>query len=316
MILVQCQGCTKSDNLCFESVQFMSFECLTLDLVMPAFIRTRFAPTPSGYLHLGNVFSFAITAALARRSGARILLRIDDLDQARVKRSYVEDVFDTLAFLKFPWDEGPKNYLDYKQMYSQIHRMTLYEEALQQLRRQGRIFACECSRSALLANHPEGVYTGTCRNKGIPLDDSGYNWRINTSDVELPPAMQYFVVRKRDGFPAYQLASVVDDVYYGVDLIVRGEDLRESTQAQRYLAGLLGYDSFMSTTFYHHVLLTDTASQKLSKSSGATSIQYLRRQGQTPADIYRKIGQVAGLQTTVSSWEQLAASIPDNLIKN
>lgn len=283
---------------------------------MNPFTRTRFAPTPSGYLHLGNVFSFALTAALATQSGARILLRIDDLDHTRVKRNYIEDVFKTLAFLKLPWDEGPRNCLDYQQRYSQIQRMDLYEDALLRLRQQGRLFACECSRSALFARHPEGVYTGTCSNKGISLDDPGYNWRINTSGAALPPGMQYFIVRKRDGFPAYQLASVVDDVHYGVDLIVRGDDLRESTQAQLYLAGLLGYDSFVSAGFYHHALLMDTAHEKLSKSAGATSIQYLRKQGQTAEDVFRKVGQLARLQEPVFSWEQLAASIPDNLIKN
>ncbi|RQP14538.1 MAG: tRNA glutamyl-Q synthetase, partial [Parapedobacter sp.] len=89
---------------------------------MHPFIRTRIAPTPSGYLHLGNVFSFALTAALAKRSGAQILLRIDDLDYTRVKREYVEDIFHTLEFLKIPWHEGPRNYREYKQTYSQTYR--------------------------------------------------------------------------------------------------------------------------------------------------------------------------------------------------
>jgi len=283
---------------------------------MHQFIRTRIAPTPSGYLHLGNVFSFALTAALAKRSGAQILLRIDDLDYTRVKREYVEDIFHTLEFLKIPWHEGPRNYREYKQTYSQTYRLPLYEEALQQLRQQGRVFACGCSRATLFARHPDGIYTGTCRNRGLSLDDPTCSWRIDTSGVALPPHMQYFVVRKRDGFPAYQLASVVDDVHFAVDLIVRGEDLRESTQAQIYLAGLLGYDSFVSTTFYHHNLLKDFAQGKLSKSSGATSVQYLRKQGKTAEDIYRKITQLAGLERQVSSWEEMEASIPVGLIKN
>lgn len=283
---------------------------------MRRFTRTRIAPTPSGYLHLGNVFSFALTAAFAKQSGARILLRIDDLDHARIKREYVEDIFSTLEFLKLPWDEGPRSYRDYKQRYSQIHRLSLYKDALQQLRRQGHIFACECSRSALFAHHPDGIYTGTCLHKGLSLDDPGCSWRIDISGTDLPPNMQYFVVRKRDGFPAYQLASLVDDVHYGIDLIVRGDDLSESTQAQRYLAKLLGYDAFVSATFCHHKLLKSSVHEKLSKSSGATSIQYLRKQGQTPEDIYQKVGQLAGLREPISSWEQLGPNIPDDLIKN
>src|ERR1700722_17238392 len=101
---------------------------------MERFNRTRIAPTPSGYLHLGNVLSFALTAALARRTGAGILLRIDDLDRGRVSKDYVEDIFETLRFLEIPWDEGPRDFIDYQRVYTQLRRMQLYQEALQQLR--------------------------------------------------------------------------------------------------------------------------------------------------------------------------------------
>ncbi len=272
---------------------------------MQQLTRTRIAPTPSGYLHLGNVYSFAITVAMARRVGARVLLRIDDLDFNRVKPAYVEDIFDTLTYLGLPWDEGPRDYSEYERVYSQRHRMPLYEEVLQQLLRQGHVFACDCTRSTLLARHPRGVYTGTCRQRGLLLDASGHNWRVDTLGTALPPSMQYFVVRKRDGFPAYQLASLVDDMHYGIDLIVRGADLRESTQAQAHLAHLLGYDAFLHASFHHHNLLMAGGDEKLSKSAGATSIQYLRKQGKTPKDIYRMIGRQAGLPDEVSSWREL-----------
>ncbi|PPL01393.1 glutamyl-tRNA synthetase [Parapedobacter indicus] len=301
-------GVSESEQSVFQKRTVCPVKPVILGFLMNRFKRTRIAPTPSGYLHLGNVLSFALTAALAKQTGAHVLLRIDDLDQARVKQNYIDDIFETLEFLKLPWDEGPRTYADYKNTYSQIHRMQLYEDALQQLRQQGHLFACECSRSVLFARHPDGVYMGTCRDKGLSLDNPGYNWRIDTSGATLPPNMQYFVVRKRDGFPAYQLASVVDDVQSGVDLIVRGEDLRESTQAQIYLAGLLGYDSFVSATFYHHVLLKGARGEKLSKSSGATSIQYLRKQGQTAEDIYQKVGQLIGISEVVSDWEQFGVN--------
>ena len=97
---------------------------------MPTFQKTRIAPTPSGYLHLGNVLSFALTAALARRAGAAILLRIDDLDRERVSRDYVEDIFETLRFLGIPWDEGPRDFSEYERVWSQLHRLRLYREAL------------------------------------------------------------------------------------------------------------------------------------------------------------------------------------------
>src|ERR1035437_9153412 len=95
------------------------------------FKRTRIAPTPSGYLHLGNILSFAITAALARKTNAKVLLRIDDFDLERTNKLYVQDIFDTLNFLEIPWDEGPRNMKQYEQEFSQVHRMEMYKKALQ-----------------------------------------------------------------------------------------------------------------------------------------------------------------------------------------
>ena len=106
--------------------------------------RTRIAPTPSGFLHLGNVLSFAITAALAERAGAKILLRIDDIDQARADKQYVQDIFDTLNFLEIPWHEGPRNVKQFEDQYSQLHRMGLYNEALTQLQGSKLVYACNC----------------------------------------------------------------------------------------------------------------------------------------------------------------------------
>lgn len=272
-------------------------------------IRTRIAPTPSGYLHLGNVLSFAITSVLARRSGASVMLRVDDLDRARVRSEYVEDIFETLSYLGLPWDEGPADYEAYASVYSQVHRLKLYRDALEQLRAQGAVFACDCSRSKLLRDHPDGVYTGRCKHRSLPLDGKGYCWRINTDRADLPAPMQYFIVRKKDGMPAYQLASLVDDRHFGVDLIVRGEDLWASTRAQIFLAQVLGYERFHRASFVHHVLLAGAAGEKLSKSAGATSIRYLRDNGYTSADIYGMIGTMAGLPTPISTWADLASLV-------
>src|SRR5580692_4653347 len=129
------------------------------------FNKTRIAPTPSGFLHLGNVLSFAITAAIATKTGAKILLRIDDLDRDRVNKQYVQDIFDTLNFLEIPWDEGPRNYNEYESEYSQLHRMELYQAALQQLKNSGQVFACTCSRADVRRNNADDIYPGTCRNK-------------------------------------------------------------------------------------------------------------------------------------------------------
>jgi glutamyl/glutaminyl-tRNA synthetase len=287
------------------------------------FHKTRIAPTPSGFLHLGNVLSFAITAALARKTGAKILLRIDDLDHERANKLYVQDIFDTLDFLEIPWDEGPRNLDEYETTYSQLHRMDRYQKALDQLRENHLIFACDCSRSQIRRNTTDDIYPGTCRQKNIPLDAKNICWRlltdsreisINTLDAgplttSLPASMQDFVVRKKDGYPAYQLASVIDDLYYGIDLVIRGEDLWSSTIAQHYLALSLQETGFQQTTFYHHSLLMASAEKKLSKSAGATAVTYLRGQGKKSADIYEAIARMMGSKETATNWKQLAGLI-------
>lgn len=276
---------------------------------MQPFVRTRIAPTPSGYLHLGNALSFALTAVLARQHGARIMLRIDDLDQERVRTAYVADIFNTLAYLDIPWDEGPMDYAAYASTYSQVHRLGLYTDALAQLRAQGAVFACDCSRAQLQRHHPPGIYNGHCRHRGLPLDGEGCCWRIDTEKADLPEQMRYFIVRKKDGMPAYQLASVVDDNHFGMDLIVRGDDLWQSTRAQRFLADVLGYKSFREASIIHHTLLRAEAGEKLSKSAGATAVRYLRTNGYSSADIYRTIGDMAGLPQPISTWADLAPLI-------
>jgi len=229
------------------------------------FTKTRIAPTPSGFLHLGNVMSFLITADLAK--GAKILLRIDDLDRDRVEKEYVEDIFETLDFFGIDYDEGPRNYDEFENKWSQLHRLHLYNAALEKLR--PHVYACTCSRTQLVEDNP-------CRYKDLPLDTPNASWRVRNKD---------FIVRKKDGFPAYQLSSVVDDLHFGIDLIVRGQDLWDSTQAQLYLAGLLEEPAFTNIQFFHHPLLEVVPGQKLSKSAGDTSIQYLRKQGMSKDEI-------------------------------
>jgi glutamyl-tRNA synthetase len=280
------------------------------------FYKTRLAPTPSGFLHLGNVLSFAITAALARKRGAKILLRIDDLDRARVNQQYLQDIFDTLNFLEIPWDEGPQNAKEFEQSYSQLHRMDQYDAALRQLAGRGLVFACTCSRSQLL-----NEYACNCFSRQIPLRTENAAWRLLTNNgnqlsvknykgqivnATLPADMHSFVVKKKDGFPAYQLTSVVDDVFYGVDLVVRGEDLWPSTLAQLELASALEQDSLKRATFHHHPLLMEAPDKKLSKSAGATSVKYLRENGKSAAAVYTMIAGMMGVYETVVNWEQLA----------
>jgi glutamyl/glutaminyl-tRNA synthetase len=121
----------------------------------------------------------------------------------------------------------------------------------------------------------------------------------------LPPEMRDFVVLKKNGFPAYQLTSLVDDIHYGVDMIVRGDDLWPSTLAQHCLSFPLEAAGFREIAFYHHALLPGDGGVKLSKSSGDTSIRFLRQSGLTPADIYSLILRKLGIEGKVHGWEEL-----------
>jgi len=324
------------------------------------FRKTRIAPTPSGFLHLGNVLSFVRTVGMARDKGAKILLRIDDMDRVRVETEYVQDIFDVLNFLELPWEEGPGDVKEFEREWSQAHRMGMYRDALEELKEKGAVFACSCSRAKVMRDSPEGVYAGTCRDKGLSFDSGDVSWRLRTGEEEVdirmvsggsvgaglpeggvgpgvserldrvlgpgvsegldrvlgrgvsegfvrakvPAEMKDFVVRKRDGFPAYQLSSVVDDLFFGVDLVVRGEDLWASTVAQHYLAGKLGRE-FGEIGFYHHALLSAEGGRKLSKSAGDTSIQYLRKQGWKKKDVYTMIAGMMGVVGEPTDWEEL-----------
>ena len=281
--------------------------------------KTRIAPTPSGFLHLGNVLSFAITAGLAQKTGAKILLRIDDLDRLRVNDEYLQNIFDTLNFLQIPWDEGPRDIKEFKDKYSQLHRMPLYNVAFKQLYDAGLVFACTCSRKQM---REEGsVNSCTCFEHNQPLTAQNVNWRLLTTgdDVAvknydghiiraaLPASMHNFIIKKKDGFPSYQLASLIDDVFYGIDLVVRGDDLWPSTLAQHELALALKQSAFHHIGFFHHPLLMEQSGQKLSKSAGATSVRYLRQHGHTAADIYTLTALMLGINQHTENWQQLAA---------
>ena len=280
--------------------------------------KTRIAPTPSGFLHLGNVF--VITAGIAKKTGAKTFLRIDDADRERTNKLYVQDIFDTLDFLGIPWHEGPRNLREYEQEYSQVHRMGMYNKALAELRENGDLFACKCTRTQVVVMRDESVYPGTCRDMDLPFDAGNVSWRLRTSpekilkvktwpgeivEATLPSSMSEFIVRKKDGYPAYQLTSVIDDAFFGIDLIVRGNDLWNSTLAQLYLSSLIGENSFKDATFYHHALMEGPDGNKLSKSAGDTSVQFLRKEGKTPADIYTAIARMLNIEERIETWDEL-----------
>lgn len=288
---------------------------------------TRIAPTPSGYLHQGNAFNFLLNWLLARSQGGKVLLRIDDLDAPRIRPEYVQDVFETLDWLGMDWDIGPTGPDALETQWSQIHRLPLYHEMLGRLQEQGHLFACECSRKDLADSG--GVYPGTCLHKGIPMDAPDVAWRVKVLDDDvvsftdgwqgaisyvLGQEMSSFVVRRRDGIPAYQIASLADDMHFGVSTMARGMDLLPSTAAQLYLAQLLGVDSFTQNQFYHHPLILDKAGQKLSKSAGSVSLSQWRSETVPASALLGNFCQWAGIKIDgeVTSAKNLLGQSPAN----
>ncbi|MCM0041372.1 MAG: glutamate--tRNA ligase family protein [Algoriphagus sp.] len=285
------------------------------------FAQTRIAPTPSGFLHLGNAYSFLLTKAFAEKHGAKILLRIDDLDRERYRQEYVQDILDTLDFLEIQIHQGPSSIAEFESQWTQQERRPLYQAALEQVQQSRLLFSCTCTKSQILQIDPRGIYLGQCLDRRMPLDKNEAAWRINTLDADfldyiaypdtqksalIPEEASCYVVRKKDKNPAYQLSSLVDDIYFGVDLIVRGQDLFPSTLGQLDLARILGKEEFAKTTFYHHPLLKGPDQSKLSKSAGAFSIRQLRQEGKTLRDVLQLMGKSLGLHEEIQSFPEFS----------
>lgn len=250
----------------------------------------RYAPTPSGFLHLGNGVNLTLTYLLARAMGSPILLRIDDLDSDRKRPDYVADVFRSLDYLGLTYEQGPTGPDDFEQQWSQRHRMPLYEQTLTALVETGVVYASKFSRQQVLTMGDTAI--DRMRAQQLPLSMSDVVWRARVPDNE---PFTDFVVRKRDGVPAYQIASLTDDIHFGVTHFVRGNDLRESTAMQQYLAHLLGYEKFAAIPVWHHALLTDAQGQKLSKSAGSTSLKAICEGGKSPVVVYQEVARLVGL---------------------
>lgn len=294
--------------------------------------KTRLAPTPSGFLHIGNGASFVATWALARALGGKILLRIDDLDAQRMRPEYVEDIFRTLDWLGVDWDEGPFSVNDFTENWSQHLRIDLYENALTQLRQTGDLYVCNCSRKDIQQRSTNGLYPNTCRQNRLNQEEKTVNYEKNTAwrihvedhktvrfnnfektgplsissilsekntffkhfDVNLSEEMSDFIVRQKNGLPSYQLASLIDDTLYNINFIVRGEDLLSSTAAQIFLAEKLHLSHFLATNFWHHPLITEKNGEKLSKSAGAASLLALRQSGHSAVIVVQQAAKWLG----------------------
>lgn len=250
---------------------------------------TRIAPTPSGYLHEGNVANFMMSALLARARGLRLRLRIDDLDRSRFRAVYLQDIFDVLHWMGIDWDDGPRGPAEFLTDYSQSLRLEVYERLLSELRIRGAVYACRCTRST--RGSGKSHCSADCGARGLSLDDPDLVWMCRVAPSYEVGMRDYhgdllkfgmsdfgiwdFVVRRRREsasaccLPSYQLACVADDVLYGTSLIVRGADLFQSSLRQLWLAHCLDVESFASIRFVHHELVLDSGQQKLSKSAGS-----------------------------------------------
>jgi glutamyl-Q tRNA(Asp) synthetase len=267
---------------------------------------TRFAPSPTGYLHLGHIRSALEGWRAARRSGGRFLLRLEDIDRTRCRDEYAAAILEDLAWLGLIWD-GP--------VRIQSEHFDEYRRALDQLEAIGVIYPCFCTRREIRAEiaraggAPHGLagpaYPGTCR--GLATEEvaarrrSGidYAWRLDAARAcaitgpldwvdeghrqQADPAPLGDVVLARKEMPAsYHLAVTLDDAIQGVTLVTRGEDLAASTHVHRLLQALLGLPT---PRYRHHELLTDETGRRLSKRDGALTIRSMRGSGMSPATI-------------------------------
>ena len=274
---------------------------------------SRLAPTPSGYLHLGNAFSFILTWLLVRRLEGKLQLRIDDLDSARLKRDCLEDIFLQLEWLGLEYDSGPQGPEEHLKHYSQTLKIEDYREALSSLRQLRSLYACQCSRKRYLAISEDGLYPKTCRDKKLDLDQPEITWRFKSESEALSDTLFFegsseedssskplgdAVLLRRNGIPSYQIASLVDDMKNRSTLIVRGIDLYPSSLFQQTVAEKLGWATFSEICFVHHSLLKDSTGKKYAKSEGAYSLKDLKQENSDPGFVYRGVACWLGLPDT------------------
>ena len=241
---------------------------------------TRLAPTPSGFLHEGNIYNFLINWLWARANGGKVWLRIDDADVQRKRPEYVEDIFKVLEWMGLDWDIGPEGPDALERAWSQLHRRPLYENLLSTLLEKKHLYACVCSRIQLKT----AQQTCRCYKLSLPLHTYGAAWKMKIDTdaiitisneknraIDTCQPLSDFTVRKKDGWPAYAITSLADDMQFGVTHIARGLDLLESTARQLHIARQLPDLSFTSVHCWHHVLLLDDTQEKISKSAGYQS---------------------------------------------
>lgn len=274
---------------------------------------TRFAPSPTGYLHLGHAYAARFAFEAARLSGGRFLLRLEDLDPQRCRPEFANAILEDLRWLGLFWDGS---------VVRQSQRLALYRQALARLEALGVLYPCFCTRKqvreeiARMGDAPHGpageaIYPGTCRalseqerRRRIARGEP-FAWRLDVERalaqtgplswydvragwVEAKPELLGDVVLARKDAPAsYHLAVVVDDAAQGVTLVTRGEDLFHATHIHRLLQALLGLPV---PIWYHHNLVGDASGRRMAKRNGALSLRHMRARGVSPEAIWQLLG--------------------------
>ncbi len=282
-------------------------------------MKGRFAPSPTGRMHLGNIFTALVSWLSVRKQGGKWVLRHEDLDRQRSRPEYAGLIEEDLHWLGLDWDEGGLANPEYQQS----NRDDIYRDTLKKLCDLGMVYPCYCKRAEIMAtqapHQSDGriVYSGKCRPKFLPdpeftferlTSDKPYRWRslrlavpdrdISYRDLvcgdqsyNLARDCGDFVVMRADGAWAYQLAVVADDAQMGITEVVRGNDLLLSTSQQLYLYELLG---MKSPRFAHTPLLVNKNGQRLSKRDQSLSMEILR-QTYTPEELIGKLAYITGL---------------------
>jgi len=284
-----------------------------MDQLPPAPI-TRFAPSPTGELHLGHVANALWTWGIARATGGTVLLRIEDHDRGRSRAEYEDRILHDLEWLGLVPDghclaslvgDGPSD-------WRQSDCRHVYQSAFEGL---ADVYACRCSRSRIAQDADMGQfmkgqelrYPGTCRHAGIPLDAPGTGLRvplpadlIRFTDPRLGPREQQssaqcgdLLLRDAQGNWTYQFAVTVDDLRHGVTLVVRGEDLIASTGRQILLGAMLGRTD--PATFLHHPLIVGDDGRKLSKRHQSLTLRAMREGGASPAQVLAEAAERTGM---------------------
>jgi glutamyl-Q tRNA(Asp) synthetase len=271
-------------------------------------VRTRFAPSPTGRLHLGHVLAAMVARDLARATlHGRFLLRFEDIDSTRVREEFYQGIEEDLKWLGLDWDAPPLR---------QTTRSAAYDAALSELRTRGVLYPCFCTRReiqqewAAMAAAPQGpegpLYPGTCRHldptdaEGRIVDGWPHSWRLNAQaasrltgpltfhDLRFgmirvdPDLLGDVVLARKDIGCAYHLAVVVDDAFQEISHVTRGEDLLPSTHVHRLLQALL---KLPEPWFLHHRLVLDSTGKRLAKRHDSLAIRTLRQAGHSPADV-------------------------------